>query len=821
MNNSNFETKYGYFSSDGKEYIIKCFDTPKPWVNVIANERYGLILSQAGGGFSWIDHSTLSVLTRWDMDLVRDNWGKWIYITDEETGDIWSATPQPTMAPVEDYSCTHGIGYSIIRQKANKIESELTITVPPIEENANSLTSTMEIWRIKFKNTSSQKRKLGVCSHFMWCLGAAPDVKREFHHLFIDTKWDSETGILTATKNIWDIPNPKLGHNNTDYPYTGFHTMWIAGKGKPENLIALGDHAQFVGRNGDWKNPSWLNLKEKTSGGFGKHTDSIAALFTTIELNPDEEIEVVFALGAGKEGLEIKEVLKPLFPKKAIDTILEKVKDSWALHLDKVQVETPDPAFNLLNNTWLTYQALSSRLWGRTGYWQQSGAFGFRDQLQDSQVFLPHAPGRCLNQIRLHARHQFADGTVYHWWHPLSEMGLITKMTDDLLWLPFVLSNYIKETAQFEVLECQEPFIDDKTPATLWDHSKRAIQKVLSRFSSRGLPLIGEGDWNDGLSACGRGEKGESIWLGHFLYLVLNEWTEIALHLGEELLAEEWKSRAAQLKEAINEFGWDGDWFLRATLDDGTLLGSKSSPEGKIFLNAQTWAVLSEIAEPERAKKIMEEVNTHLLRDYGPILFYPAYSIPDPRVGYLTRYAPGTRENGGLYSHAGVWAIQAACKLGLNDMAWEIFTKMAPPNRGMDPDLYTVEPYVTPGNVDGPDSPHFGRGGWTWYTGSAAWLRRVCLEWILGVRPTVEGLIISPALPSHWEKVTFKRPFRGDIFEITLHQQKGQKTDYLELEVDGAPHPPETPIPASGQNRLRHIVGTLSVKPESALCQKP
>ena len=256
MKYAGFETKYGYFSDNGKEYIIKRPDTPKPWINVIANERYGLVLSQAGGGFSWIDHSTLSVLTRWEMDLVRDCWGKWIYICDDNSGDIWSATPQPTMVPADEYSCVHGIGYTTIRQKINDIKSELTITVPPLKKDGNPFSSTMELWRVKLQNNSKRKRKLGICSHMMWCLGVAPDVKREFHRLFIENQFDPQNGIISAKKHLWDVPDKKYGHNNVTWPYVAYHSMWIPGKGVPENLKAMGDHGQFIGRHGDWKKPS-------------------------------------------------------------------------------------------------------------------------------------------------------------------------------------------------------------------------------------------------------------------------------------------------------------------------------------------------------------------------------------------------------------------------------------------------------------------------------------------------------------------------------------------------------------------------------------
>lgn len=810
-----FETDYGYFTNGGSAYVIKRPDTPRPWVNILANPNYGMVISQAGGGFSWVDHSTLSVLTRWEMDLVRDNWGKWVYLHDNETGELWSASPQPTMTKLDSYECEHGIGYTVIRLKANGIDSEWTLTVPPAEDGRSRAESTFELWRVRLHNRTDRVRKLSVCSHFMWCLGAAPDSKREFHRLFIETAWDAEQGVLTAKKNLWEVPAEQYGHWNTPWPYIAYHSSWVTGQDNAGRTSACGDHGMFTGRHGDWKSPAWLDGSEQASGGFGRYSDAVGAISKQVELAPGESVDVMFVLGAAEAKNEIDLVLSHLRREGSMDEMLSRVERNWESLLGAVKVDTPDDAFNILNNTWLMYQALSSRLWGRTGYWQQSGAFGFRDQLQDSQVWLPGDTDNCLAQIRLHARHQFADGTVYHWWHPLSEVGLATKMTDDLLWLPFVLTNYINETDNTDAFELKEPFIDDTEAVSLWEHGRRSINRVLLRMSKRGLPLIGEGDWNDGMSGCGRLMKGESVWMGHFLYMVLKSWIEFASQYGYDEQADIWKKAAEDLYAAVNEAGWDGDWYLRATMDDGTPVGSNVCKEGRIYLNAQTWAVIAGTAEVARGEQVMDAVETHLHRKYGPLLFTPAYSKPDQRVGYLTRYAPGTRENGGLYTHAGVWAIQAACKLGRNKTAWEMFTRIAPPCRGMDPDLYTVEPYVTPGNVYGPDTgKYFGQGGWSWYTGSAAWLRRICMEWILGVRPERDGLVISPCLPPHWDSAKISRPFRGDMFNIEIRQDKtdGQSR----MEVDGSEHVFGEPIPSSGKMAARKVI--VYIEQQVPLC---
>lgn len=797
-----FPTKYGYFDADGKAYTITRPDTPKPWANVLANPEFGTIISQAGGGFTWLDHSALSVLTRWKMDLVRDDWGKWLYLRDEDSGALWSAAPRPASPNADFYECRHEIGATIFTMRQQQIETEWTITVPPEGH--------LELWWLRIRNTGTKPRKLTVASAFAWCLGANPDNHREFHRLFVGTRHEPDNARIVANKCLWEVPTEKQGHWNTNYPYTAYHNMWIPGQGHAQlDVKACGDLEKFLGRLGDWAAPQWLNDADRESIGFGRHGDPVASLAGTVVVEPGAAVEVAFAIGAVRGDKLVGDPTEKFRGAGAREETLAAVRKSWDERLGMVQVETPDPAFNILTNTWLPYQALSARLWGRTGYWQQSGAFGFRDQLQDSHIFLPSHPEGCAAQIRLHARHQFADGTVYHWWHPLSEVGLTTKMTDDLLWLPFVLTNYLKETGDFALLDAEEPFVDDKKTASLFEHGRRAIERVLARFSPRGLPLIGEGDWNDGLSAAGREMRGESVWLGHFLFGVLKDWAEVARRRGDESRAEAWMDRAGKLEAAIEEHAWDGEWYIRATLDDGTPLGSAESEQGKIFLNAQTWAIINDVGSSERQQQAWSNVEKFLLKDYGPLLFTPAYDTPDARVGYLTRYAPGTRENGGVYTHAATWAIVAACRLNQPALALDIYHKLCPPLRSLDPDLYAVEPFALPGNINGPDSPLFGQGGWTWYTGSAAWLRRIALTNILGVEPDWDGLKLEPRICADWKEVKVRRPYRGDILEITIANPEGIDGGEAQILVDGQELPHGALIQATGKNQTRHVEVTL------------
>ena len=446
-----------------------------------------------------------------------------------------------------------------------------------------------------------------------------------------------------------------------------------------------------------------------------------------------------------------------------IDAAFIKVQQHWGNFLDASTIDTPDEAMNIMANVWLKYQAISCRLWARAAYYQQSGAYGFRDQLQDSQIFLDNQPELTKNQILLHAAHQFSDGRVLHWWHAITEEGLDAGASDDLLWLPFMTIRYLKETAEWNFLNTPSPYYDTHKSQPLLHHCLQAIDFSLQHFSPRGLPLIRSADWNDGLCAVGLKGKGESVWLAHFLYYLLKEFIRILDNLQLAAKADEYQKRAGELQRAINEFGWDGEWFWRASKDNGELIGSRKNTDGKIFLNAQTWSIIAKSTDEKRQVQVMQKVEENLESKVGPMLLHPAYQLPDPLIGYLSRYAPGVRENGGVYTHAATWMIWAECLLGRNDAAYRIFKKICPIYNNQNADTYLAEPYVTPGNIDGIESANYGRGGWTWYTGSAAWLHNVIVDHILGIKADYDGLLVTPCLPAGWQNVYVKRKFRGVI----------------------------------------------------------
>ncbi len=762
------ESDFGGFSSDGREYVIRKPDTPRPWVNVISNGRYGLIVSQVGGGFSWFDHSNLNRLTRWQQDLIRDDWGKYIYIRDDETGDFWSPTFLPARKSLDTYECRHGMGYTVFHARYDQVEVRWRLFVPKEES--------LEIWSVTVRNVGQRKRFLSIVTYLEWCLGVCPDIHREFHKTFLETEYSRNLQGILARKRLWEVPSAH-GHWNTNWPGIAFFLCSM----QPDSFE--GDKEAFVGRNGDLSSPRALR-GSAWPGRSGKWGDSIAALRRKVTLDPGEEQTIHFFLGVKQNQQEIEETFRALMRDGAVEAKFLQVKQMWAEFLDSGKVVTPDPAVNVLMNGWLRYQCISGRLWGRAAYYQQSGAYGYRDQLQDSQIFLYFQPEKTKSQILLHAAHQFPEGHVLHWWHPLIEEGLESRMSDDLLWLPFITIQYLKETADWTVLDEEVPFFRSDEKAPLLEHCIRAIDLVLTRKSARGFPLILAGDWNDGLSAVGIGGKGESLWLAEFLYIVLKEMAEVLNQLNQKELgrkAQEYLKEAEKLKIAVNRYGWDGSYFWRATKDSGERIGSQKNRYGKIFLNPQTWAIISGVVSDDRKRILWKSVEDELECEVGPLLLRPAYHQPDPEIGYLTRYAPGTRENGSVYTHAATWAIWAACLLKRNETAYRFLRKILPSLNGLKPDRYAGEPYVTPGNIDGPDSAHYGRGGWTWYTGSAAWLYRVVLDYVIGIRADYDGLIVDPCIPASWNYVEIERLFRGVNYRIQIHNGPGGRVKRIEV----------------------------------------
>jgi len=758
--------KYGYFSDDQMSYVITDWRTPKPWINVISNGRWGLTLSQTGGGYSWLTHAMLNRITRWNQDIIQDDYGKYVFLRDNDSKRKWSLTPQPLQPEYESFCCTHGLGYTRFETAYQGIKTTQCVFVPRELD--------CELWRITIENATDKPRNLTLTTYLELLLGVFPDWHREFNKTFIRTSYDAGSNAIVAENTLWTAPLPGNAGWNKSWDYKAF----FFSDQRPDSYEC--DRERFMGQYNGFQNAKAFSgdkLSNRTGTGF----DPIISYQYEIKLAPGESRTLVFGLGAlKKDAMEngFKDMLNQAV--KNSEGLLQQVKDYWKNVCERLIVNTPDPALNVMINYWLKYQAISCRLQGRSAYYQCGGAFGFRDQLQDSQIFLTLDPEKTRAQILMHAGHQQKDGTVQHWWHPISEEGRLTEISDDLLWLPFLAFKYVNETQKFDIFDETVPYLDGGS-GTVFEHCKSAIDKVLQRRSERGLALIGEGDWNDGMNGVGPAWKGESIWLSHFLYGIIVDFTFICKTAGRsESDIKHYAHEAERLKTAIWEHAFVGDWFMIATTDSGERLGCADAAEGKIHLNAQTWAVISGLADNAQSQKLMDQVEKHLYKDYGVLLFTPAYKTVRKEIGYLTRYAPAVRENGGVYSHAAEWVLIAQAMAGRKTKVYDAFVRLCPPLlSNADADRYKGEPYVTAGNVEGPESLHEGQGAWTWYSGSAAWLYSATIEYLLGVRVENGELVVKPNLPDGWPGFTMTRVFRGKKYKITVSRENLSKDQYL------------------------------------------
>jgi cellobiose phosphorylase len=765
-----FENAFGFFSEDGKEYVITTPLTPKPWGNIICNGDYGMMISQTGSGYSWRGNAGQNRITRSFQDLVKDNWGKYFYIRDVGRSVYWSATYKPVMHPYDSFSVVHGIGYSRFTQEIEGIKSELTVFITAKDP--------VEIFQLKLSNNSHERRELDVTSYVEWLLGFSPDEHREFHKLFIETSVDASSSTVYARKCLWGFPDDKGRYNNVSWPYTAFMSV-----SEPIKSYDC-DKESFIGLYHNDDKPQAM-VNNLLAGRVGRFTDAIASLQVGLLLEPNESKTVIYTLGVAEDNKEdASELIRRYTLVEKSQVAFQEVQDFWSRLIDSEKVETPDEALDFMTNYWLKYQSISCRLWGKSALYQVSAGYGFRDQLQDSQIFLVSKPELTRKQLLMHAEQQFIEGDVLHWWFSIKGGGPRTNCSDDLLWLPFILDSYIKETDDYGILDEQVPYLNGPADS-LYDHCKRAIERSFSRFSPRGIPLMGDHDWNDGLSSVGTLLRGESFWVAEFLYMILGNFSPLARMRADERFVQRCETVRESVKEALNRYGWDGEWYMQATTDDGLLLGSKMNEEGKIFLMPNNWAVISGAADEQRAKIAMDSVTKYLLRDYGTLLNFPAFTKPRPDIGYVTRYAPGLRENGGVYTHAATWSVWAYTLADQPDLAYEAYRKICPPNRSADIETYMAEPYVTPGNIDGPLSEYYGRGGWTWYTGSSQWLHRVATHWILGVRPQKDGLLVDPSIPSTWPGYKVTRKFRNALYQIEVKNPENVSKGVKQMIVDG------------------------------------
>ncbi|MGN6730108.1 MAG: GH36-type glycosyl hydrolase domain-containing protein, partial [Rhodanobacteraceae bacterium] len=784
----------GGHSPDGDEYVMWLPDgatTPAPWCNVLANERFGSVVSESGSAYSFATNAHEFRLTPWRNDPLTDATGEAFWLRDEESGEFWSPMPLPTRSG-DPYLTAHGFGYTRYQHAHADIASELDVFV--VRE------APLKLSLLKLRNAGARARRISATGYVEWVLGeqrtrSAPQVH---------TRVDPLSGALLAG-NFYD---------DVFFDCIAFHALCA------QPLQRSGNRRAFIGRNRGLSSPLGM-LAQQLDGGIGAGLDPCSAQRAEFELQPGEEIEVVFALGAADDIEDVRALIRNFGDPQDARAELQRVREHWRAQLQQLVVRTPETAVNLLANGWLGYQVLAARLFARSGYYQSGGAWGFRDQLQDAMALLHTRPDLARAQLLRCAGRQFREGDVQHWWHPPSGRGVRTRISDDYLWLPRATAQYIKVTGDVSVLDEFMPFIEGRPltedeessydvaqvsleSASLYAHCARAIERGL-RFGAHGLPLIGSGDWNDGMNRVGHLGRGESVWLGFFLHDVLTRFAALADAREDREYAQRWRQAAVTLSHAIEQHGWDGAWYRRAYFDDGTPLGSKSNDECCIDSLPQSWAVLSGAADPVRATRGLDAALRMLVRDeFGLVqLFDPPFDTSALDPGYIKGYVPGVRENGGQYTHAAVWVAMALAKQGRVDEAWRIARLLNPLNHTRTPAQvarYMVEPYVLAADVY-MAAGRGGRGGWTWYTGSAGWMYRLLVDSLLGVQRRGDRLSFAPCVPEDWRsweleyrygetryRVMFERVASGGAIAQVLCDETPQADGVVRLRDDGREH---------------------------------
>ena len=768
----------GGFSADGREYVIILGEnqtTPAPWINVLANPYFGTVVSESGASYTWSENAHEFRLTPWNNDPVQDPTGEALYLRDDESGRFWSPTPGPARG-TGTYTVRHGFGYSVFEHIDQGIASELWVYV--------AADAPVKFLALKVRNLSDRPRRISVTGYWEWVLGDL----RPKHLLHVQTEVDLKTGTLLAR-------NPY----NTAFPDCCAFIDVNEG-----TRTVTGNRREFIGRHGSLAQPAALK-RARLSGRVGAGLDPCGAVQVAFNLLPGQERSITFRMGVGRGLNDVQNLIRRFRRTDACRTALEAVQAYWRRTLETVAVETPDPSVNLLTNGWLLYQTLACRVWGRTGFYQSGGAFGFRDQLQDCMALIHSEPGLTREHLLRAAAHQFREGDVQHWWHPPSGRGVRTHFSDDFLWLPFSVCRYVNSTADTGVLDEVIPFLEARPlrpeeesfydlpnasddAGTLYQHCVRAIERSFS-FGAHGLPLIGSGDWNDGMNRVGQEGRGESVWLGFFLYDVLRQFARLAQAHRDPTFADRCLQQARELRQNLETHAWDGQWYLRAFFDNGQPLGSHLNEECQIDSLPQSWSVISGAGDPVRSAQALASVNQRLVRrEAGLIqLFDPPFDKSPVDPGYIKGYIPGVRENGGQYTHAALWTAWAFALQGDPDRAWELVRLLNPIRHSLTPEqcaIYKVEPYVLAADVYA-SAPHVGRGGWTWYTGSSGWMYRLLLETLLGVHLLGSHLLLKPRLPQSWPGYRLRYRYRQTEYQIHIQRADPRSLGPSILSLDG------------------------------------
>jgi cyclic beta-1,2-glucan synthetase len=769
----------GGFTDEGRDYltVLNGTDrTPAPWMNVISNPSFGFQVSTDGSGFTWSVNSQQNKLTPWSNDPVGDGPGEVIYLTDEDTGEVWGPTALPIRDPTAPYSARHGQGFSRFEHASHGVALALTEFVP--------VDDAIKIMRLTVTDTSGRARRLSVTGYVAWVLGGS----RTASAPFVVTEIDPQTGAMFA-QNLW---NDDFGERVAFVDLKGDQTSWT------------GDRKEFLGRHGSLGRPLGLTPGTRLSNRTGAGLDPCGALQAHVTLKAFGAREIVFTLGQAASR-EAAAALVEKYRRADLDSVFAKVTQQWDEILGTVQVKTPDRALDILVNRWLPYQTLACRVWARTGFYQASGAYGFRDQLQDGMALCLSRPDLVRAHLLRAAGRQFREGDVQHWWLAESGKGIRTRVSDDCGWLAYAVAHYVDVTGDTAVLDEMVPFLEgpvlnrdqhdaffapatSETSASLFDHCALALTRSLG-VGAHGLPLMGAGDWNDGMDRVGEDGRGESVWLGWFLHTTLTAFAKLADVRGLAPQGEAWRGHAAGLQSALEREGWDGDWYRRAFFDNGAPLGSVANSQCRIDAIAQSWSVISGAAKPARAVRAMAALDKYLIRrdDKLALLFTPPFDQPAQDPGYIKGYPPGIRENGGQYTHAAAWTALAFAMQGDGDKAGELLAMLNPIHHADDAAgmrRYQVEPYVACADLYS-EPPHIGRGGWTWYTGSAGWMYRATLEGLLGFRVQGDALRLDPCIPRHWPQFEIAYRHGATPYTIVVENPLGVCRGVLSMKLDG------------------------------------
>lgn len=802
----------GGYTKDGSAYVIYLgpnTNTPAPWINVLSNSQFGTLVSEAGLGCTWYGNSQTNRLTPWSNDPLLDPISDAIYIRDEEMGTVWTPTPAP-IRELDAYRISHGQGYTLFEHNSHGIAQELLISVPMNDEGGLPL----RIQRLKLVNQSSRRRRLTVTAYSEWVLGS--------------DKEDTQMHVITD----WDLESKALFVYNRYHPDFGRHVAFSC---STMPIVSYsGDRTEFLGRNRSTSSPEAMTRKY-LEGHTGAALDPCSALQVSLGIEPGQEAEVVFLMGYADDAATAREQIVGYRIPGKIDQLLSETRAWWNKTLETIQVDVPDKATNFLMNRWLIYQDLSCRFFGRTAFYQSSGAYGFRDQLQDCMALVYSLPNLARDYILKAASRQFVEGDVQHWWHPQSGAGVRTRCSDDFLWLPFVTAHYVRVTGDVGILEEKIPFLEgdklkegqqevslvptiSKESGTLLKHCLRAVNRGRTT-GPHGLPLIGAGDWNDGMNLVGIHGKGESVWLGLFLIHVLNDFADLLVVSNSSKEAqEECRAEARRLAEVIEANAWDGAWYIRAYFDDGTPIGSKENGEASIDSSSQLWAVIAGLKNRERIALALKSAEEYLIKvkDNLVLLLTPPFDKTPLNPGYIKGYPPGVRENGGQYTHAASWLAMAYARNGDGNKAVEILKMVSPglhTSTTEGSELYKVEPYVVAADIYDLKN-QVGRGGWTWYTGSSSWVYRVWLEEVLGFKLRGQSLSIECSIPKEWDQFKLQYRYKTSHYEITLTNPHHLNRGIPSITLDGTLLPSsEIPLVDDG---VHHIV-TIILKPISEL----